>query len=469
MSRMKMVFFVLALSILLVFTSGTASAQQASLKIDHPGCPTFFNPPGCNYRADWTLDKWTDETILIHPDQKSFSFEVKVTENEPRRILNVDGTLVIINTGDLSAGLTSIVLNLQLKGIGTQSPLDEISWTTVQSAIANAFSLCDQGNVAKTCFADFSGSPGSKLTLYDYSTGDPINLADVSPVPHTENPECDNAVKINFQGEFDITDTTFDEVDEVKFEILVTFNGRKPQVGCTADVNCNGTIDPDDPATEMVNESEEGIRTVPQRETFSFPLCADTLCGTAILSDFGAFSSSEDCIEVISDSLLDTLFFTGTPGTEHNYQLAGTVSCHQKPCTTIIKNAASLELLDCDLILTSSDSFAVRCTTLGSWVNEEELEKTVKNFILLGNYPNPFNPNTEISYYLAEDAFVKVEIYNLLGQKVITLLDQRQTKGLKVINWDGKDISGKKVSSGIYFYRVQANNKSEVKKMVLIK
>ncbi len=466
MSKKKASFLVLALSVLLIFSSGATLAQQSSLDIDYPDCPTFFNPPDCNYRADWTLDKWTDETILIHPNQKSFSFEVKVTENEPRRILTVDGTLIIVNTGEeLSAGLTSVVLNLQLEGVGILPGLGEISWTTVQSAIANASELCTQSNIAKTCFGDFTGSSGSKLTLYDYLTNDQINLADLSLVPPTDDPECDNAIKFNFEGEFDITDTTF---DEVRFEILVTFNGAGGR-SCTTDVNCNGTIDPDDPATEMVNESEEDIRTVPQRGTFSFPLCADTLCTTAILSDLGAFSSSEDCIELSSGSLLDTLFFTGTPGTEYNYELAGTVSCHQRSCTTMIKNAATLELLDCDLILTSSDSFAVRCTTLGSWVNEEELEKTAKNFILLGNYPNPFNPNTEISYYLAEDAFVKVEIYNLLGQKVITLLDQKQTKGLKTIHWNGKDFSGKRVSSGIYFCRVQANNKSEIKKMALIK
>ncbi len=461
--------FASSLIILLFFFLGTALAQQASLAIDDPKCPTFFNPPDCNYRADWTLEKWTDETVVIHPDEKSFSFEVRLTENEPRRILSVDGTLVIINNGVLSAGLTSIVLNLQLEDDeGTQSPLDETYWTTVQSALANASDLCTQGNIAKTCFGDYSGSAGSKLTLFDYSTGDPISLADVPPVPYTEKPVCDNAVKIDFKGGFDITDTTFDEVNKVRFEILVTFNGKTIK-GCTTDANCNGTIDPDDTTTHMVNESEEGIRTVPKRESFSFPLCLDTLCETAILSDLGAFSSSEDCIEFTSDSLFDTLFATGSPGTEYNYQLSVTVSCHQKACSSVIKNIAKLELPDCDLTFEASDSFAVECTTLGSWINEEELEKTTKTFVLLGNYPNPFNPYTEISYYLSEDARVKIEIYNLLGQKVITLVDQKQTRGLKSINWDGKDVSGKRVSSGIYFCRVQANDKSEIRKMALIK
>ena len=467
-----MLFLFLALIAFLVLSAASASAQklveQSSLQIDPNNCPTFFYPPECFFSGDWTLEKWTDEILVIHPYQKPLSFEIKITENEVRKILKNHGTLVIVNNGQISAELTSIVLNLQLENITTQGGTGENSWTTVGSVIANAAELCNQSNIARTCFGDFTGSPGSRLILLDYLTGDPIDLGDVPAVPFTEKPICDNATKINFEGEFDITDAIFDEVDKIKYEILVTFNGRKTNP-CTTDVNCNGIIDPDDPLTLLVNESEEGIRTVPQRREFSFPDCVDTMCTTAVFSDWGAFSSGEDCIELTSGSLLDTLTFLGLPGTEYNYMLDCTVSCHTRPCSTYVKNEATLEFIDCDLILSSTDSFAVRCTTIETGISEEELEKTVKDFALLGNYPNPFNPFTEISYYLAKDAKVKVEIYNLRGQKVITLLDRKQTRGLKKVQWDGKDHSGKRVSSGIYFYRVQANDKSETKKMTFIK
>jgi len=467
LNRRTVVLF-LAIFALLVFSSDSASGQQASLKIDYSGCPTIVNPPDCHFRGDWTLEKSVNQSLLIHPNLKSFIFEVKVTENKAKRILKNHGTIVIVNSGDLSAGLTSILLNLQLEDSDNPGGSPENSWETVRNAIANEALFCIQNNMAETCFGVFVGSPDCNLTLYDYSTGDPINLADIPPVPFTQDPVCENATKIKFEGEFDISDSTFDKLDQVRFEMLVTFNGRTGS-GCTADVNCNRAIDSDDPATPMVNESEAGIGTVALRQTFSFPVCADTLCTEATFSDSGAFSSGEDCIELTSGFLLDCLSFRGSPGTEYNYQFPGTVSCHQKPCTTYIKNKAILEVPNCDLIFTASDSFAVQCTTIQTGTSEEELKKTVKDFMLLGNYPNPFNPYTEISYFLAENARVKVEIYNLRGQKVITLLDKWQTEGLKTIRWNGKDLSGKRVSSGVYFYRVQVNDKSETKKMALIK
>jgi len=469
MKRKKGVLLLLGLSVFLVLSSGVTLAQQASLDIDHPDCPTFFNPPSCSFRADWTLKKWTDETSMVHPNQRSFSFEIKAIEKEPKRILYVDGTLVIVNTSEeLSTDLTSIVLNLQLEGGGPLPGSDLTTWVTVKRAITNAAELCNQSNVARTCFGDFEGSPGSKLTLSDHSTADPINLSDMPPLPPTEDPACDNALKLDFQGEFDISDTLFDKIENVRFEISVTFNGAGEK-GCTTDVNCNGTIDPDDPATEMVNESEEGIGTVRQRETFPAPICADTLCTTAILSDSGAFSWAEDCIEIVSDSLLDTLYTSGIPGTEYDYQLSGTVTCHQKPCTTFIRNATTLQLVDCDVMFSYADSFAVRCTTLVSGINEEEQEKTKKSLILLGNYPNPFNPNTVIEYVLPSDCRVMITIHDILGNRVRTLTDDWQTAGLKKVIWDGKNKKGEKVSSGVYLYKIKAGKFSESKKMVIIK
>jgi hypothetical protein len=86
------------------------------------------------------------------------------------------------------------------------------------------------------------------------------------------------------------------------------------------------------------------------------------------------------------------------------------------------------------------------------------------------NYPNPFNPTTEISFYLPEAAQVSVEIFNILGQKITTLLDGQANAGLTTLTWNSEDLSGVPVSSGIYFYRVLVENRDPVtKKMILIK
>lgn len=90
-------------------------------------------------------------------------------------------------------------------------------------------------------------------------------------------------------------------------------------------------------------------------------------------------------------------------------------------------------------------------------------------FSLFQNYPNPFNPTTEISYSLPEACQVKLSIYNLLGQKVRVLADEYQSAGSKSVEWNGKDDRGIEVAAGIYFYRIEAGNFSQTKKMLLVK
>ncbi|HBZ01963.1 MAG TPA: hypothetical protein DEO84_11660 [candidate division Zixibacteria bacterium] len=90
-------------------------------------------------------------------------------------------------------------------------------------------------------------------------------------------------------------------------------------------------------------------------------------------------------------------------------------------------------------------------------------------FFLSQNYPNPFNPTTVISYGLPQDSRVKVEIYNLLGQKIKTLVNGLEKAGYKSLIWDGKDTAGKAVSSGVYFYRIDAGSFQASKKMMMLK
>ncbi|MBL7149586.1 MAG: T9SS type A sorting domain-containing protein, partial [Candidatus Cloacimonetes bacterium] len=92
------------------------------------------------------------------------------------------------------------------------------------------------------------------------------------------------------------------------------------------------------------------------------------------------------------------------------------------------------------------------------------------NVIHLSNYPNPFNPETKIVFNLPEEGNVKLEIYNIKGQKVKTLLDCYMSPGHSEMIWNGRDDNGKRVSSGVYFYKLNVNGKTEkTKKMLLLK
>ena len=90
-------------------------------------------------------------------------------------------------------------------------------------------------------------------------------------------------------------------------------------------------------------------------------------------------------------------------------------------------------------------------------------------FFLSPNYPNPFNAKTMIHYGLPRDCHVELEIYDLRGQRVATLIDERQEAGNKMILWDGKYHSGRSVASGVYLYRLQAGDFVKTHKMILIK
>ncbi len=86
------------------------------------------------------------------------------------------------------------------------------------------------------------------------------------------------------------------------------------------------------------------------------------------------------------------------------------------------------------------------------------------SFILNQNYPNPFNASTTINYSLPKSGPVTIDIYDLLGRKFETLIQAEQPAGYHQVTWDATD-----ASSGMYFYRIQAGDYVETRKMVLIK
>ena len=96
-------------------------------------------------------------------------------------------------------------------------------------------------------------------------------------------------------------------------------------------------------------------------------------------------------------------------------------------------------------------------------------ESLPKAFALSQNYPNPFNPSTVIKYDLPEDCHVDLTLYNILGQKVKTLINEHQSAGYRMVHWHGRDDEGKEIASGLYFYRIETPKYSETKKMILLR
>ena len=109
-------------------------------------------------------------------------------------------------------------------------------------------------------------------------------------------------------------------------------------------------------------------------------------------------------------------------------------------------------------------------------VEEDQETQVIPGFSLKQNYPNPFNPSTKILFTVYSSQFTvhrpihtTLKIYNILGHKVKTLVNEPKRAGNHEVIWDGKDDQGKDVASGIYFYQLKVGDFAETKKMLLLK
>ena len=101
-------------------------------------------------------------------------------------------------------------------------------------------------------------------------------------------------------------------------------------------------------------------------------------------------------------------------------------------------------------------------------LNKNEM-KIPKNFRLNNNYPNPFNPSTNIPFSISNQDNVSIIIYDVNGSRITELLNRHMPKGAYSINWNGKDERGSKVSAGVYLYSMKSGEYQHTKKMILLK
>jgi len=117
---------------------------------------------------------------------------------------------------------------------------------------------------------------------------------------------------------------------------------------------------------------------------------------------------------------------------------------------------------------TADDSMFVR-NDIVTGVDEEHGSVLPYRFELAQNYPNPFNPVTNIEYSLPRRSHVTIDVFNVLGQRVRSLIDREESAGSYTITWDGISSAGSPVATGVYLYRFQAGDHVETKKMLLLK
>ncbi|UCB51649.1 MAG: T9SS type A sorting domain-containing protein [Candidatus Zixiibacteriota bacterium] len=195
------------------------------------------------------------------------------------------------------------------------------------------------------------------------------------------------------------------------------------------------------------------------------------------------------CISVSKDSRYN---FDGDPETEafgDPYQLGPSISFDKD--LTVSFSLAHYDLEGKDKTLFSiyryedagwtrlesypdGDRISAEAKTLGVFrliydPNAKPFTNIPNTYRLFHNYPNPFNPETQIKYDLPLSGNVTLSVYNVLGQKVRALVDGMQEAGHRSVTWDGRDDAGREVASGIYFYKIKAEDYQMTMKMVLLK
>ncbi len=123
-----------------------------------------------------------------------------------------------------------------------------------------------------------------------------------------------------------------------------------------------------------------------------------------------------------------------------------------------------------DLILTDNDTNnLILPVTLALEISDSYDETIPPSSALISNYPNPFNPETTISFNLAQDDLIDLEIFNIKGEKIRSLANGIYPAGSYSLVWKGLDDAGKPVASGIYFYKLKSKNIDVTRKMLLMK
>ncbi|MFA6025291.1 MAG: T9SS type A sorting domain-containing protein [Ignavibacteriaceae bacterium] len=137
--------------------------------------------------------------------------------------------------------------------------------------------------------------------------------------------------------------------------------------------------------------------------------------------------------------------------------------------TTIFIDSLTFTLQSSSALPKSALSKQSECHTASSIDKEETNSET---FLLLSNYPNPFNPSTVISYHLAIGGFVNLKVYDVIGNEVATLVNEEQQAGKHSVSFDATNnnqLTTNRLSSGIYYYKLQAGNSTQTKGMIYLK
>ncbi|MCP4704754.1 MAG: T9SS type A sorting domain-containing protein [candidate division Zixibacteria bacterium] len=236
----------------------------------------------------------------------------------------------------------------------------------------------------------------------------------------------------------------------------------------TADLNGDGVFD-----LAEAHATTDTVKTWINNGTGTFVFANSYFVGGEFPQAvaFGDFDADTELDMVISSWADENIkFFTGSGSGVFTYDT--TYSIGGRPRGLCPADLDGDGYIDLAVAGQGTDMVAVLLNRSSLLLDVEDItdnDKLPRKYVLEQNYPNPFNPITTIKFALKTASQAKVEVFNLLGQSVRVLVDDELTAGTKQVVWDGLNDAGDPVTSGIYFYRINADKFVDTKKMVLLK
>jgi hypothetical protein len=209
------------------------------------------------------------------------------------------------------------------------------------------------------------------------------------------------------------------------------------------------------------------------------------LISPTVLDTFQINSSTDETIPFTWESSFDvdsdvtyiltvTLDYLGNIYTQDYQNISDSSTAISTYEYAVFMTDLNLSLWNIDYVVEASDEEFTVISQAGEFILVNTSlsiasEIIPEAFALHQNYPNPFNPTTQIRYDLPLSEYVSINIYDLMGHKIKSLVNMNQEAGYRSISWDATNDLGQPVSAGMYIYTIQAGQFRQTKKMVLLK
>ena len=235
----------------------------------------------------------------------------------------------------------------------------------------------------------------------------------------------------------------------------------------------------------MMGTTVTGTATGAANERYTFRATySHTLAERRLVTIYGIIDSNQKARAALNTYIMENSAFFNSDGVGGKAKITSALISSTNKFVNALKTSGALKKLS------SSDRGKV--LVVSSWLNSykgkslgvavdgypywearrnaskgaESVADAPEKFELIGNYPNPFNPSTEIEYALSEDVHVKVAVYDGLGRRVAVLVNEVQSSGRYTVTLDAAQWS---LSSGVYYYAVETPTESQFKSMTLVK